>query len=204
MEKIVEVVKYIENPVVIDVDKTIATTAMATTNIFSSNSFFEIIKNELGIDKKQEINAISTANLFLIMVYTLSRMEKLITGFRDVAFKKKNILDFTEAVKANLVNVNLNEEIEARFDESLWVISGVLAGVGSLGKNFAAYFKSRFSPESIKSLVNIEPSSFLRSEESRCWKKYSDIFSELSAEEIDRRLREFLFSYLQNLTKKRK
>ena len=131
-------------------------------------------------------------------------MEKLITGFRDVAFKKKNILDFTEAVKANLVNANLNEEIEARFDESLWVISGVLAGVGSLGKNFAAYFKSRFSPESIKSLVNIEPSSFLRSEESRCWKKYSDIFSELSAEEIDRRLREFLFSYLQNLTKKRK
>ena len=91
------------------------------------------------------------------------------------------------------------EELQSRLDCCSRSISGIIAGIGTLGKSFAQRFKRRFSPDAIRSIVNMERSSIFKNEDTKCWRKYSEMFSELGEREIDDTLRELLSGYLRNL-----
>ena len=45
----------------------------------------------------------------------------------------------------------------------------------------------------------MERSSIFKNEDTKCWRKYSEMFSELGEREIDDTLRELLSGYLRNL-----
>jgi len=77
-------------------------------------------------------------------------------------------------------------QIAAQFDRSRQLTAGILAAIGPSGRNYARRHVQRYSPEAIRDVVKTESSSTLfTSLEAKCWKKYSDLSTELNETTIE-------------------
>jgi hypothetical protein len=69
-------------------------------------------------------------------------------------------------------------------DKSRQLVAGLVAAVGSAGEVFARQYLTRFSPQNIKEAADAEPGFFVGPEQ-KCWRKYTQLFNELSGTVIE-------------------
>lgn len=75
-------------------------------------------------------------------------------------------------------------QIVQLLDKTRQLIVGLVAAVGSAGETFARQHLSRFSPQSIKAAADAEPGFFIGPEQ-KCWRKYLQLFNEISGVTIE-------------------
>ncbi|RFC44878.1 MAG: hypothetical protein DVB28_000854 [Verrucomicrobia bacterium] len=78
------------------------------------------------------------------------------------------------------------------------LLAGVLTAIGPAGRSFAQKHLARFSPDAIRDIVNQE-AGFFSNLEQKCWRKYSELNQELSADGIEGELQEAIARYTENL-----
>jgi hypothetical protein len=75
-------------------------------------------------------------------------------------------------------------QIVQLLDKTRQLIVGLVAAIGSAGETFARQYMSRFSPQSIKVAADEEPGFFIGPEQ-KCWRKYIELFNEVSGVTIE-------------------
>ena len=83
-------------------------------------------------------------------------------------------------------------------DKTRQLIAGLLAAIGATGETFARQFLSRYSPQAIKELAEAEPGFFIGSEQ-KCWRKYIQVFNELSGVAIENEITGAIAKHTENL-----
>ena len=83
-------------------------------------------------------------------------------------------------------------------DKTRQLIAGLLAAIGATGEAFARQFLARYSPQAIKELAEAEPGFFIGSEQ-KCWRKYIQVFNELSGVAIENEITATIAKYTENL-----
>ena len=83
-------------------------------------------------------------------------------------------------------------------DKTRQLMAGLLAAVGATGETFARQFLARYSPQAIKELAEAEPGFFIGAEQ-KCWRKYIQVFNELSGVAIENEIAGAIAKYTENL-----
>jgi len=81
------------------------------------------------------------------------------------------------------------------------LIAALLAAIGHAGHQLAREQFSRYSPEAIRALVDVESGGLLTSKEVRCWRKYSELVGQFNEAKLEMEIRETLAAYAQALMK---
>jgi len=83
-------------------------------------------------------------------------------------------------------------------DKTRQLIAGLLAAIGATGETFARQFLGRYSPDAIKELAEADPGFFIGAEQ-KCWRKYIQVFNELSGVAIENEITGVIAKYTENL-----
>ena len=83
-------------------------------------------------------------------------------------------------------------------DKTRQLIAGLLAAIGATGETFARQFLGRYSPQAIKDLAEADPGFFIGAEQ-KCWRKYIQVFNELSGVAIENEITGTIAKYTENL-----
>jgi hypothetical protein len=83
-------------------------------------------------------------------------------------------------------------------DKTRQLVAGLLAAIGATGETFARQFLARYSPQAIKELAEAEPGFFIGAEQ-KCWRKYIQVFNELSGVAIENEITGTIAKYTENL-----
>lgn len=83
-------------------------------------------------------------------------------------------------------------------DRTRQLIAGLLAAVGATGEAFARQYLTRFSPQAIKEAADAEPGFFVGPEQ-KCWRKYTQVFNELSGVTIENEIANAIVKYTEDL-----
>jgi len=83
-------------------------------------------------------------------------------------------------------------------DKTRQLVAGLLTAIGATGEAFARQFLARYSPQAIKELAEAEPGFFIGAEQ-KCWRKYIEVFNELSGVAIENEITGTIAKYTENV-----
>ena len=89
-------------------------------------------------------------------------------------------------------------QVTQLLDKTRQLIAGLLAAVGATGEAFARQYLTRFSPQSIKEAADAEPGFFIGPEQ-RCWRKYTQLFNDVSGVTIENEIANAIVKYTEDL-----
>jgi hypothetical protein len=89
-------------------------------------------------------------------------------------------------------------QVTQLLDKTRQLIAGLLAAVGATGEAFARQYLTRFSPRSIKEAADAEPGFFIGPEQ-KCWRKYTELFNEVSGVTIENEIANAIVKYTEDL-----
>ena len=86
-------------------------------------------------------------------------------------------------------------QVGQTLDRTRHLIAGLLAAIGPAGSTFARDYVARFSPEAVANAAS--GGSFLSSAEQRNWRKYTEMFGQVSGAAIERELLNAIAQYAE-------
>ena len=89
-------------------------------------------------------------------------------------------------------------QVTQLLDKTRQLIAGLLAAVGATGEAFARQYLTRFSPRSIKEAADAEPGFFIGPEQ-KCWRKYTELFNEVSGVTIENEIANAIVKYTEDI-----
>jgi len=91
------------------------------------------------------------------------------------------------------------EQIKQIVSKTRKLISGLMAAMGTVGEIHAAKFLDRLSPEVIKTAAERESGNYLASIETKCWRRYTNIYNELNREAVEKEILDAIRRYTEKL-----
>ena len=89
-------------------------------------------------------------------------------------------------------------QVAQLLDRTRQLIAGLLAAVGATGQAVARQYLTRFSPQAIKEAADAEPGFFIGPEQ-KCWRKYTQIFNDVSGVTIENEIANAIVKYTEDL-----
>ncbi len=89
-------------------------------------------------------------------------------------------------------------QVAQLLDRTRQLVAGLLAAVGATGDAFSKQYLSRFSPQSIKEAAEKDGGFFVGPEQ-RCWRKYTQLFSEVTGATIESEIAAAIVNYTEDL-----
>lgn len=89
-------------------------------------------------------------------------------------------------------------EVSQTADKTRQLTAALIAGIGATGETFARSYLSRFSPIVIKQAADDEP-GLLSTPERKCWRKYVELFDEVSGAKIETEIANAISQYAEQL-----
>jgi hypothetical protein len=89
-------------------------------------------------------------------------------------------------------------QITQALDKTRQLAASLLAAMGTTGETFARNYLTRFSPASIKERADAE-SGFFIGPEQKCWRKYTDMFNEISGMQIEQEISRIIVNCAEGL-----
>lgn len=92
-------------------------------------------------------------------------------------------------------------QVQKQLEATRQLIAGLLAGLGPAGKNFARRYQQRYSPDAIREAVKAEGGGggLFGNVEAKCWKKYTDLATEITDATIESDVQDAVVKYAEDL-----
>jgi len=92
-------------------------------------------------------------------------------------------------------------QVQKQLEATRQLVAGLLAGLGPAGKNFARRFHEHYAPDAIREVVRTEGggSGLFANMEAKCWKKYTELASELTDATIENDIQNAVVKYAEDL-----
>jgi hypothetical protein len=91
------------------------------------------------------------------------------------------------------------EQVNQELSKLRQLIASLISAVSQAGKQFANRYLTKFSPNEINALVNMEGGGFLVSKEVKCWRKYAELAGTLNEASIETEIMEAIANYAESL-----
>lgn len=89
-------------------------------------------------------------------------------------------------------------QISQQLNKARQLVASLLAAIGATGESFARQYLQRFSPGAIKDAASAEAGFFLGPEQ-KCWRKYLQLFDEMSGVQIENEINNAIARYAEGL-----
>jgi hypothetical protein len=92
-------------------------------------------------------------------------------------------------------------QVQKQLEGTRQLVAGLLAGLGPAGRNFARRYQQRYAPDAIREAVRAEGGGggLFANAEARCWKKYTDLATEITDATIENDVQEAVVKYAEDL-----
>jgi hypothetical protein len=91
-------------------------------------------------------------------------------------------------------------QVQQQVERTRQIVAGLLAGLGSAGRNYARRYLQKYSPDAVREAVKLEGGSGMFSNpEAKCWKKYTDLAAEITESSIEGDVQEAVVKYAEDL-----
>ncbi len=167
------------------------------------------VQAKLKLDPKEEIDAQRLGKLFALFADVTLTLDQLTWNvWRSAAPKSAIRRDTSQGDLRSLTRRSLTGDAEAsaaqvqkQLEATRQLIAGLLAGLGPAGKNFARRYQQRYSPDAIREAVRTEGGGggLFANAEARCWKKYTELATEISPASIENDVQEAVVKYAEDL-----
>jgi hypothetical protein len=87
-------------------------------------------------------------------------------------------------------------QVQKQIEASRLLIAGLLAGLGPAGKNFSRRYQQYYAPDAIREVLRAEGGG---KSDAHCWKKYTELASQLSETVIEDDVQEAVVKYAEDL-----
>jgi hypothetical protein len=87
-------------------------------------------------------------------------------------------------------------QVQKQIEASRLLIAGLLAGLGPAGKNFSRRYQQYYAPDAIREVLRAEGGG---KSDAHCWKKYTELATQLSETVIEDDVQEAVVKYAEDL-----
>ena len=91
-------------------------------------------------------------------------------------------------------------QVQQQVERMRQIVAGLLAGLGSAGRNYARRHLQRYSPDAIREAVKLEGGGgMFANAEAKCWKKYTEVAAEITEASIESDVQDAVAKYAEDL-----
>ena len=92
-------------------------------------------------------------------------------------------------------------QVQKQLEATRQLIAGLLAGLGPAGRNFARRYHQHYAPDAIREVVRTEGggTGLFANVEAKCWKKYTELASELTDATIENDVQSAVVKYAEDV-----
>ena len=166
------------------------------------------VQAKLKLAPDDPIDSNRLGKLFAVLADTIATLDQLAWNIWKSAAPKSAIRrdsslgDLRLQMRRSLTGdaENSAAQIQQQVERTRQIVAGLLAGLGSAGRNYARRHLQRYAPDSIREAVKLEGGGGLFGNvEAKCWKKYSDLAAEITEASIEADVQEAVVKYAEDL-----
>lgn len=166
------------------------------------------VQAKLKMAPEEPIDPNRLGKLFAILADTMATLDQLAWNVWKSAAPKSVIRrdasqgDLRMQLRRSLTGdaENAAAQIQQQVERTRQIVAGLLAGLGSSGRNYARRYVQRYSPDAIREAVKIEGGGgMFANTEARCWKKYTELATEITEASIEGDVQEAVVKYAEDL-----
>jgi len=167
------------------------------------------VQAKLKLGPDDPIDPQRLGKLFAALADTMLTLDQLAWNlWRSAAPKSPIRRDTSQGDLRLLMRRSLSGDAEAsaaqvqkQLEATRQLIAGLLAGLGPAGKNFARRYQQRYAPEAIREVVRTEGGGggLFANAEAKCWKKYTELATELTDASIESDVQDAVVKYAEDL-----
>ena len=162
------------------------------------------VQAKLKLEPEDTIDAQRLGKLFAIYAEAMLTLDQLAWNvWRNAAPKSAIRRDTTQGDLRTVTRRALGgdatitpAQVAKQLEASRLLVAGLLAGLGPAGKNFSRRYQQHYTPDAIREVLRAEGGG---KSDAHCWKKYTELASQLSETVIEDDVQEAVVKYAEDL-----
>ena len=90
-------------------------------------------------------------------------------------------------------------QVAQQIERTRQLIAILLGSISQVSRGYTKRYQNRYSPEAVRDLVKMEGGSMLVGNDTKCWRKYSDLAAEITESSIQGEMQEIIVKYVEDL-----
>jgi hypothetical protein len=166
------------------------------------------LQAKLKMAPDEPIDSNRLGKLFAVLADTVATLDQLAWNIWKNAAPKSSIRrdaslgDLRLQLRRSLTGdaENSAAQVQQQVERTRQIVAGLLAGLGSAGRNFARRHLQRYAPDAIREAVKLEGAGgMFANVETKCWKKYTELATEITEASIESDVQEAVAKYAEDL-----
>jgi hypothetical protein len=167
------------------------------------------LQAKLKVSREDAIEPQRLGKLFVALADTMASLDQLVWNvWRSIAPKSRIRHEKAEGDLRTLVRRSVTGDAEAsaaqvqkQLEATRQLIAGLIAGLGPAGKTFVSRYQERYAPDAIREMIRAEGATtgLFANTEARCWKKYTELSTEITQTSIETDVQDAVVKYVENL-----
>lgn len=162
------------------------------------------VQAKLKLEPEDPIGVQQLGKVFALYVEAMLTLDQLAWNvWRNAAPKSAIRRDTTQGDLRTVTRRALagdatlpTNQVQKQIEASRLLIAGLLAGLGPAGKNFSRRYQQYYAPDAIREVLRAEGGG---KSDAHCWKKYTELASQLSETVIEDDVQEAVVKYAEDL-----
>lgn len=162
------------------------------------------VQAKLKLEPEDRIDAQALGRVFAVYVEAMLILDQLAWNvWRNAAPKSAIRRDTTQGDLRTVTRRALAgdatlpaNQVQKQIEASRLLIAGLLAGLGPAGKNFSRRYQQYYTPDAIREVLRAEGGG---KSDAQCWKKYTELATQLSETVIEDDVQEAVVKYAEDL-----
>ncbi len=162
------------------------------------------VQAKLKLEPEDAVDVQRLGKLFAIYAEAMLTLDQLAWNvWRNAAPKSAIRRDTTQGDLRTVTRRSLSgdagtpaAQVQKQIEASRLLIAGLLAGLGPAGKNFARRYQQYYTPDAIREVLRAEGGG---KSDAHCWKKYTELATQLSETVIEDDVQEAVVKYAEDL-----
>jgi hypothetical protein len=172
-----------------------------------SEQVIQTLRNKLQLGEQRKVDVSRLMDLNLLLIDLAARLHQLVgTAWRTIApnadvkvppGRLLSTMGRFVAADPSVSKENVADEVE----KMRQLVASLIAAIGDVGRSYARNHVSRFAPSEITALVSQEKRGFMETLETKCWRKYLDMWDSFDEAAIEREIRETVAKFAETVLK---
>lgn len=162
------------------------------------------VQAKLKLEPEDPIGVQQLGKVFALYVEAMLTLDQLAWNvWRNAAPKSAIRRDTTQGDLRTVTRRALagdatlpTNQVQKQIEASRLLIAGLLAGLGPAGKNFSRRYQQYYAPDAIREVLRAEGGG---KSDAHCWKKYTELATQLSETVIEDDVQEAVVKYAEDL-----
>jgi hypothetical protein len=173
----------------------------------SSFDIAPALRGKLGMSADEPIDSERASKLFGALLEMVSTLDHLIWNLwkniapKSIIRRDPDMSNLRRTVGRYLAGDRevATLQISQMLEKTRQLVVGILSAMGPAGGTYAQQHLEKFAPEKIRAIVESKSPGFLGNVEQKCWRRYTELATELNGPAVEKQLIDAIVSYTETL-----